>query len=117
MLSLRAFCWEPALGAVGLDDFRHRHAEALVDDDDLAARHQAVVDVDVDRLADLAVELDDGAAAELEELADLHGGASENGGDLHGNVVDRLEISGVHRSLALAAAMGLEFGELEGFRV
>src|SRR5437868_15503402 len=109
MLSLRAFCWEPALGAVGLDDFRHRHAETLVDDDDLAARHQAVVDVDVDRSADLAVELDDGAAAELQELADLHGRAAEHGGDLDGNVVDRLEVLGVYRSLGgVAAAFGVE---------
>ncbi len=35
------------------------HAQALVDDDDLAARHQAVVHIDVDRLADLAVQLED----------------------------------------------------------
>src|SRR5260221_483338 len=103
------------LGPVGLDDFRHRHAEALVDDDDLAARHQAVVDVDVDRLADLAVEFDDGAAAELEKLAHLHGGAAENGGDLYRNVVDRLEVLGVHRRLEVAAAgsIGVQLGELE----
>src|SRR5260221_3264272 len=109
--------WRPALGPVGLDDFRHRDAETLVDDDDLAAGHQAVVDVDVDRLADLAVELDDGAAAQLQKLADLHGGASEDGGALHRNVVDRLEVLGVHRAFGLAAAIALEFGELEVFPV
>src|ERR1700683_2528722 len=32
-----------------LDDFRHRHAELLLDQNDFAAGHQAVVDVDVDR--------------------------------------------------------------------
>ena len=79
-----------ALGPVGFDDFGHRHAKPLVDDDNLAARHQAVVYVNVDRLADLAVELDDGASTKLEELAHLHGGAAEHGGDLHRNVVDRL---------------------------
>src|SRR5260221_3153003 len=119
MLELLAARQDAALGAVGLDDFGHRHAEALVDDDDLAARHQAVVDVDVDRFADLAVELDDGAAAELEELAHLHGGAAEHGGDLHGHVVDRLEVLGVHQALAVAAAgaLALELGQLEVFLV
>src|SRR6266852_1773680 len=107
--------WRPALGPVGLDDFRHRDAETLVDDDDLAASHQAVVDVDVDRLANLAVELDDGAAAELQKLAHLHGGAAENGGNLHRDVVDRLEVLGVHRALEItaAAAIGVQLGELE----
>src|SRR5258708_15887901 len=99
MLELLAARQGAALGAVGLDDFGHRHAEALVDDDDLAARHQAVVDVDVDCFADLAVELDDGAAAELEELAHLHGGAAEHGGDLHRHVVDRLEVLAAHPAL------------------
>src|ERR1700732_2423102 len=97
MSRAQAGCPGGRLGPFGLDDFRHGDAEALVDDDDLATRYQAVVDVDVDRLADLAVELDDGAAAQLEELADLHGGASEDGGDLYRNVVDRLEVLGVHR--------------------
>src|SRR3712207_7789960 len=36
-------------------DFGERHAEGVVDEDDLAAGDQAVVDVDVDRLADAAV--------------------------------------------------------------
>src|SRR5271170_5537867 len=51
--------------ALGLDDFRHGHTQPVVDDHDFAARHQAVVDIDVDRLADLAVELDHGTAAEF----------------------------------------------------
>src|SRR4051812_32416493 len=38
----------------GLDDFRHRHAELFLDQHHFAAGDQAVVDVDVDRLADLA---------------------------------------------------------------
>src|SRR3546814_13743628 len=53
--------------SVGLDDFRHRHAEPLVDHDDLATGDQPVVDIDVDGLAHLAVELDHGAAAERSE--------------------------------------------------
>ncbi len=50
--------------------------------DDLAARHQPVVDEDVDGLADAAVELEHGAGPELQQLADLHLGAAEHGRDL-----------------------------------
>src|SRR5580704_6089535 len=49
-----------------LDDFRHRHAELFFHQHDFAAGHQTVVDIDVDRLADLAVELQHRAGAELE---------------------------------------------------
>jgi len=99
------------------DDFRHGHAEPVLDEDDLAARDKAVVDIDVDRLADLAVELDDGTAAELEELADLHGGAPEDGGDLHRDVVDGLEILGGTVGARFAeGALAVELGK-EGVRV
>ena len=59
-----------ALVLFGLDDFRHGHAELVLDQHDFAARDQAVVDVDIDRLADLAVEFEHGAGAELEQVAD-----------------------------------------------
>src|SRR6476620_8261028 len=59
------------LSAFRLDDFRHGDAELVFHQHDFAARHQPVVDVDVDRLADLAVELQDGAGPELEQLADI----------------------------------------------
>src|SRR5690242_11579750 len=48
---------EPALRFLSLDDFGHGDAEAVVDHHDFAARDQAIVDVDVDGLADLAIEL------------------------------------------------------------
>src|SRR3546814_8993296 len=67
--------------------------------DHLAAGDQPVVHVDVDRLADLAVEFDDGAAPELQELAHLHVGLAEHGRDLDGDVVDRLQLLGVGRRL------------------
>src|ERR1700748_1479126 len=57
-----------ASGPLGLDDFGHGHAQPVIDADDLAACHQPVVDIDIDRLADLAVKLNDGAAAELQQL-------------------------------------------------
>src|SRR5579871_3210426 len=78
---------------VRLDDLRHRDAEPFVDDDDLAACDQTIVDIDIDRLADLAIELDDGAAAELEQLAHLHGRAAEHRRHLHRDVVDRTELA------------------------
>src|SRR3546814_6197407 len=56
-----------AAAAIGLDDLRHGDAEVLFHHDHLTTGDQPVVHVDVDRLADLAVELDDGAAARSEE--------------------------------------------------
>src|SRR5580658_2708706 len=55
------------LGLTCFDDFRHGDAEAVFDEDDFAARDQAVVDVDVDRLADFSVKFDNRAPAELQE--------------------------------------------------
>src|SRR5690349_1021968 len=75
-----------------LDDFRHRHAELVLDQDDLAARDQAVVDVDVDGFADLAIELEHGAGTDIEKLAHLHVSAAEHGRDLHRNVEHRFEV-------------------------
>src|SRR6185437_8143576 len=77
-----------------LDDFGHGDAEPILDQNDLAACDQAVVDVDVDRLADLAVELDDSALAELQELADFHRRLAEHGGHRDGHVEHRFQILG-----------------------
>ena len=52
-----------SLVAVGLDDFGHRYAKALLYDDDLAPRDKSIIDVYVDRFADLPVEFHDSAAA------------------------------------------------------
>src|SRR5215211_4696751 len=75
-----------------LDDFSHGDAELLLDQHDFAARDQPVVDVDVDRLADLAVELEHCTRAEPQQVADVHAGAPEHGGDLHRHVEYRFEI-------------------------
>src|SRR3546814_608235 len=78
-------------GAIGsapirFDDLGHRHAEAVVDHDHFSTRDEPVVYVDVDGLADLAVELDHRPAAQLQELADLHRRLSEHCRHLNGNV-------------------------------
>src|SRR5688572_27905327 len=95
--------WYPA-GAYSapfrLDHFGHGHAEFLFDQHDFPARDQAVVDVDVDRLADLAVELEHGAGAEPQQVADVHAGAAEHGGDLHGHVKHGFEVGCPARRLA-----------------
>src|SRR5579862_3716377 len=83
--------WRP-LGTLRPDDFRHGDAELFFDQHDFAARHQAVVDVDVDGLPDLAVELEHRARTKLEQIADVHAGAAEHGRDLHRHVKHRFEI-------------------------
>jgi hypothetical protein len=72
-----------------------RDAEArgrLVHHHHLAAGDDAPIDDHVDRLADTAVERDDGAAPELDEARNRHGGRAEN--DLHGHryAHDHLEV-------------------------
>ena len=56
----------------GLDDFGHGDAQPVFDQHDFAARHQAVIHIDVDGFAHLAVEFDHRALAQLEQLADFH---------------------------------------------
>ena len=92
-----------------LDDFSHGHAEPVLDEDDFAARDEAVVDVDFDGLADLAVELDDGADIHLQQACDRHPGAAEDDRDADGNVEYRLEVGGglfAGRRRRLAAGCG-----------
>ncbi len=105
---------------LSLDDLRHGDAELVLDQHHLAARHQTIVDVDVDRLADLAVELEHRARAELEQLADLHARASEHGGHLHRHVEHGFEVGGAARRrlgirgegrLRHCAGIVLEIGE------
>jgi hypothetical protein len=60
-----------ALVSFSLDNFRHGHAELVLDENDFAPSDLTVVDVNVDRLADLAVEFEHGAGAELEQFADF----------------------------------------------
>src|SRR5882762_8376365 len=91
--------WLRASGAFRLDDFGHGHAELVFHQNHFAARHQAVVDVDVDGFTDAAVEFEHGAGSELQELADVHLGAAEHGRDLHRHVEDGLEVGRDPRGL------------------
>src|SRR5580698_1946223 len=91
----------PASRPFRLDDFRHRYAELFFDQNDLAASDQAVVDVDVDRLADLAVKFEHRTGAELEQIVDFHSRASEYRRDLDRNVEYRFEIAGDARRRSL----------------
>src|SRR3984885_4695846 len=73
--SVRASCAPrrcKMLAAFRLDDFRHGHAELVFHQNHFAARHQPVVDIDVDGLTDAAVELEYGAGSELQQLAAIH---------------------------------------------
>src|ERR1700680_3636450 len=90
----RYFAVRDASRPLRLDDFRHRHAELFFHQHDFAAGHQAVVDIDVDRLADLAVEFEHRAGAELEQIADLHARPAEHGRDLDRDVEHRFEVGG-----------------------
>src|SRR3546814_9391215 len=67
-----------AAAAIGLDDLRHGDAEVLFHHDQLTTGDQPVVHVAVDRLAHIAVELDDGAAAQPQELAARQVGLTEH---------------------------------------
>src|SRR5947208_1939407 len=95
--------WYPAVSysaSFRLDHFRHGHAELLLDQNNLAACDQPIIDVDVDRLAHLAIELEHGARAEPQQVADIHPCAAEHGGDLHRHVEHRFEVGGAARRLA-----------------
>src|SRR6185437_2526549 len=96
---LAVVSWPPSVPTIRsrmlplrLDDFRHGHAELVLDENDLAARDQTVVDVDIDGFADLAVELEHGARAEAQQFADLHAGAAEHRGHLHRHVEYGFEV-------------------------
>src|SRR5882724_5735519 len=91
--------WLKASGAFRLDDFRHGYAELVFHQNHFAARHQTVVDIDVDGLADAAVEFEHGAGAELQQLADIHLGAAKHRRDLHRHVEHGLQIGGDARGL------------------
>src|SRR4029077_20807722 len=79
---------------IRLDDFGHGHAELVFHKNDFAACDQSIVDVNVDRLADLAIEVQYGARSKLEQVANFHMGAAEHRGHLDRHVKDRFEVSG-----------------------
>src|SRR3954452_13843847 len=69
-------CRQKSLVAFRLDDFRHGHAKLIFHQHDFTPCHQAVIDVDVDRFTDAAVEFEHRAGSEFQELADVHLGAA-----------------------------------------
>src|SRR5450755_287900 len=82
------------LGAFRLDDFRHGHAKLVFHQNHFAARHQPVVDIDVDCFADAAIEFEHGAGPEFQQFADIHLRAAEHGRDLHGHVEHGFQVGG-----------------------
>ena len=60
----------------------------------LAARDQAVIDVDVDGFPDLAVQLEHAARAELQQLGDRHRRAAQHRRDRHRHVEDGRQVGG-----------------------
>src|ERR1700712_2076850 len=80
------------LSAFRLDDFGHGHAQLVFHQYDFTARDQPVIDINIDGLADAAVEFEHRAGAELQQLADIHLRAAEHGGDLYRYVEHRLEV-------------------------
>src|SRR5450432_56571 len=74
MINLLFVCSRPSgayrqknLAAFRLDDFRHGHAELVFHQNHFTARHQPVVDIDVDGFADAAVEFEHGAGSKLQQ--------------------------------------------------
>src|SRR5579884_1988209 len=62
---------------LAVDDLLNAHAVIAVEDHDLPACHQAVVDQDLDRLIDPAVELDDRAGSQLQDVLERKLGPAE----------------------------------------
>src|SRR5690606_11735835 len=68
------------------DDFRQGDAEArflVVDQDHFPARHDTIVDHDIDRFPDLSVQGNDRTSSQLHEVRDWHFRGAEH--DAHGN--------------------------------
>src|ERR1700742_3148296 len=90
------------------DDFRHGHAEAFFDQHHLAARDETVVYIDIDGFTDLAVEFDDGALTELQQLAHFHRGLAQHGGDRHRHIEHGFQILRAALDLCLRNAVRVE---------
>src|SRR5712664_1861988 len=88
-----------ASGAFRLDDFRHGYAKLVFHQHYLAARHQPVVDIDVDGFADATIEFEHGTGPELQQFADIHLGAAKHGRNLHRHVEHGFQIGRDARSL------------------
>src|SRR6185295_9193509 len=73
------------------NDFRDADGEVVAHHEDLAPRDEAVVDVDVDRIAHQAVERDDRAGAELEHVLHVQLRVAELHADLDVDVAEEVE--------------------------
>jgi hypothetical protein len=69
------------------------HGDAITADDNRATRHRHVVGENADLVVLRRIELDDGAAAEAQNLMDRHRASAEHNGD-----VDRDIVEGRHRA-------------------
>ena len=79
-------------------DLADPQPEVLVHDDDLAAGDQGAVDQQVGRGAGGAVELDDLAGVEGEQLGHRHPGPADLDGDLHGHVAEQVQAAAALRA-------------------
>ena len=77
------------------------HGDAIAADDNRATRHRHVVGENADLVVLRRIELDDGAAAEAQNLMDRHRASAEHDGD-----VDRDIVEG--RQRGLASIIGVE---------
>src|SRR5690606_265258 len=92
----------------GADHVGQAHAEAVVDHHHLAMGDQGAVDVDVQRFAGAALQLDHRALVELQQVADRHAGAPDFQRQGHRYVEDHVQVEVV----AGQAGLGLQRVEL-----
>jgi hypothetical protein len=76
------------------NNFRHGNAQLVINDNHLAAGNQIVVDINVYRLADFAVEFDNRPFVQLQQLTDLHLAFAENGRNLNRNIINGFQVAG-----------------------
>ncbi len=110
LLTIGSFTYSTALAFAGefrIEDFADADGEGIVDDDDFAAGKQHALDEEIDRLGNGAVEADDGADLQLEQIGDGHGGPAELGADADGDVEQVVE-----GAVGFSRGFGLEFGKI-----
>jgi hypothetical protein len=71
---------------LGFQDFRHCNAELVLNEHNFTARDEAIVDVNVDGLADSAIQLEHRSGSKTEQIADVHVCAAKHGRDLDRHV-------------------------------
>jgi len=100
-------------------DLRQRDAETLVlviEHDDLAAGYDPVIDDDIHRIANLGIELDDGATAQIENIRDSHRRGAEDDVHRHRHIHHEVEIESVGaRGCCLNTDLGVLIGGIIKF--